>query len=45
MNGACKVKVLPCLSLLGTTGGTPGSVPVSSDGDRVKVGGGQGEVL
>ncbi len=32
--------MIPCLSLLGTTRGTPDSVPVSSGGDRVRGGGG-----
>ena len=39
---------MPCLSLPGTPGGTPDSVPVSNDDDRVKgggKGGGKGEVL
>ena len=36
MNSMCIVMVLPCLSLLGTTRGTPDSVPVSCGGDRVK---------
>lgn len=30
---------VPCLSLLGTTKGTPDSVPVSSGGDRIRGGG------
>ena len=43
MNSTCRVMVFPCLSLLGATRGTPDSVPISSDGDRVKGGEGEGE--
>lgn len=42
MNSTCRVMVFPCLSLLGTTRGTPDSVPVSGGGDRVKGGDGKG---
>ena len=43
MNSTCRVMVFPCLSLLGATRGTPDSVPISSDGDRVKGGKGKGK--
>ena len=47
MSSTCKFMVLPCLSLPGTTRGTPDSVPVSSDGNGVEGGRGdrKGEVL
>ena len=45
MESTCRAIVFPCLSLLGTTGGTPDSIPVSSERGGGGRGKGEGEVL